>query len=43
LYDLGLATYDKGDKFDHKLAEGFLKYWGLPSETAGKRGRKKKR
>jgi len=41
LYDLGLATYDKGDKFDHKMAEGFLKYWGLPSETAGIRDRRK--
>jgi len=40
LYDLGLATYDKGDKFDHRLAEGFIRLWGLPSEIAGKRKRK---
>ncbi len=40
LYDLGLATYDKGDKFDHKLAEGFIRLWGLPSEIAGRRKRK---
>jgi len=40
LYDLGLATYDKADKFDHKLAEGFIKLWGLPSEIASRRGRK---
>ncbi len=37
LYDLGLATYDKGDQFDHRLAEGFIKLWGLPIETSGKR------
>ncbi|MEA1924679.1 MAG: argininosuccinate synthase [Candidatus Altiarchaeota archaeon] len=40
LYDLGLATYDRGDLFDHRLAEGFVKLWGLPSEIAA---RKKKR
>lgn len=40
LYDLGLATYDRGDRFDHKLAEGFLRLWGLPSEIAGRRKRK---
>jgi len=40
LYDLGLATYDKADKFDHKLAEGFIKLWGLPSEIASRRKRK---
>ena len=37
LYDLGLATYDKADKFDHKLAEGFVRLWGLPSEIASRR------
>ncbi len=37
LYNLGMATYDKGDKFDHKLAEGFVRLWGLPSEIAGRR------
>ena len=41
LYDLGLATYDKGDLFNHKLAEGFLKLWGLPTEIAGRRRSKK--
>jgi len=30
LYKKELATYDKGDKFDQKLAEGFIKLWGLP-------------
>lgn len=30
LYNLGLATYDKGDQFDHSAAEGFIHLWGLP-------------
>lgn len=30
LYDMGLATYDKEDAFDHSAAEGFIKLWGLP-------------
>ena len=30
LYDYSLATYEKGDMFDHKAAEGFIKLWGLP-------------
>lgn len=30
LYKKDLATYDKGDKFDQSLAEGFIKIWGLP-------------
>jgi argininosuccinate synthase len=30
LYDLGLATYDELDAFDHRAAEGFIKLWGLP-------------
>ena len=33
LYDKALATYDKGDTFDHKSAEGFIKLWGLDSQT----------
>jgi len=37
LYDHGLATYDEGDKFDHSAAEGFIKIWGLPVETAARR------
>lgn len=40
LYDMGLATYNKGDKFSHKDAEGFTKIWGLPSEISGKRSRR---
>ena len=37
LYDTGLATYDAGDRFDHSAAEGFIKIWGLPVETAAQR------
>jgi len=37
LYDQSLATYDEGDKFDHTAAEGFIKIWGLPVETAARR------
>jgi argininosuccinate synthase len=33
LYALGLATYDKGDQFDQKAAEGFIYLWGLPVRT----------
>ena len=30
LYKQELATYSRKDKFDQKLAEGFVKLWGLP-------------
>jgi argininosuccinate synthase len=33
LYNLGLATYDKGDNFNQKAAEGFIHLWGLPLKT----------
>jgi argininosuccinate synthase len=33
LYSYGLATYDKGDEFDHSAAEGFIRLWGLPVRT----------
>jgi argininosuccinate synthase len=33
LYNLSLATYDKGDKFNQKAAEGFIHLWGLPLRT----------
>ena len=33
LYDLGLATYDTADVFDHKAAKGFIDLWGLPIKT----------
>jgi len=38
LYEPGLATYDAGDEFDHSAAEGFIKIWGLPIETAARKG-----
>jgi argininosuccinate synthase len=37
LYDLGLATYDQGDAFDHAAAVGFIAIWGLPVRTAAAR------
>jgi argininosuccinate synthase len=37
LYDPGLATYEAGDVFDRSAAEGFIKIWGLPVETAARR------
>jgi len=33
LYSEGLATYAKGDEFDHTSAEGFIYVWGLPLRT----------
>ncbi len=30
LYKEALATYTEKDKFDQKLAEGFIRLWGLP-------------
>jgi len=39
LYDIDLATYEKGDKFDPKHSESFIKLWGYPYEILGKKGR----
>jgi argininosuccinate synthase len=33
LYDVGLATYEGGDRFDHASAVGFIAIWGLPVRT----------
>jgi len=33
LYNIGLATYDKGDKFDQDSAKGFIDLWGLSVKT----------
>jgi argininosuccinate synthase len=33
LYQYELATYDKGDTFDHDAAIGFINVWGLPLQT----------
>jgi argininosuccinate synthase len=39
LYDQSLATYEGGDTFDHRAAEGFIAIWGLPLRTeAGRAG-----
>lgn len=39
LYDLKLATYDRGDLFDPKHSESFIKIWGYPYEILGMKGR----
>ena len=36
LYDYSLATYDKGDVFDHSASLGFIHIWGLPVRTQAK-------
>jgi argininosuccinate synthase len=36
LYDQSLATHNRGDAFDHASAEGFVRLWGLPVETAAR-------
>ncbi len=33
LYNHSLATYDKGDTFEHDAATGFIKIYGLPTRT----------
>ena len=33
LYDVSLATYDKGDQFDQSAAAGFIHIWGLSAKT----------
>jgi len=33
LYKHSLATYEKGDEFDHSAAVGFIHLWGLPART----------
>ncbi len=33
LYRHELATYDRGDQFDHQAAEGFIHVYGLPVRT----------
>ncbi len=33
LYQHSLATYDRGDQFDHNAALGFIALWGLPVKT----------
>ncbi len=33
LYSYELATYNRGDKFDHRSSEGFIAIYGLPVRT----------
>ncbi|HEX9708932.1 MAG TPA: argininosuccinate synthase [Candidatus Thermoplasmatota archaeon] len=33
IYETSLATYGKGDAFNHGSAQGFIDLWGLPSRT----------
>ena len=37
LYDHDLATYDAGDSFRHEDSAGFVRLWGLSSETWSRR------
>ncbi|MBI2164945.1 MAG: argininosuccinate synthase [Chloroflexi bacterium] len=41
LYQFGLATYGKGDQFDHMAAEGFIKIYGLPVRIQSQTQQKK--
>jgi argininosuccinate synthase len=40
LYDINLATFEKGADYDHKDARGFIKLFGLPMEVFARRHRK---
>ncbi|MBM3133220.1 MAG: argininosuccinate synthase [Chloroflexi bacterium] len=42
LYDLNLATYDKGDVFDQSASLGFIHIWGLPVRTQARVQRSKR-
>ena len=37
LYSRELATYDRGDTFDHRSSEGFIAIYGLPVRTQARR------
>ncbi|CAM3736118.1 argininosuccinate synthase [Alkalicoccus chagannorensis] len=41
LYNEELATYSKGDAFDHNAALGFIKLWGLSTKTYSQVHKKK--
>lgn len=41
LYNEELATYSKGDLFDHNAAIGFIKLWGLPTKVFSEVSNKK--
>jgi argininosuccinate synthase len=36
LYQHDLATYDTGDRFDHRASEGFIHIFGLAGRTQGR-------
>jgi len=36
LYSYALATYDRGDQYDHNAAMGFISIWGLPVQQQAK-------
>ena len=42
LYDEGLATYGKGDPFDHAASEGFVKILAMETATVARNNQKKK-
>ncbi|TKD71455.1 argininosuccinate synthase [Pseudalkalibacillus hwajinpoensis] len=42
LYNEQLATYLKGDLFDHNAAVGFIKLWGLPTKVNAEVHKKQK-
>ncbi len=42
LYNEQLATYLKGDLFDHEAAVGFIKLWGLPTKVNAEVHKKQK-
>ncbi|RJR06387.1 argininosuccinate synthase [Candidatus Parcubacteria bacterium] len=42
LYNEELATYSKGDMFDHNAAVGFIKLWGLPTKVYAEIHKKEK-
>jgi argininosuccinate synthase len=37
LYSHKLATYERGDQFDHEAAKGFIRLWGLSQQTQAQR------
>lgn len=41
LYNEELATYSKGDMFDHNAAVGFIKLWGLSTQVHSQVNKKK--
>jgi len=43
MYNLKLATYDESSNFDQKLAEGFIKLWGLPYKVKSEASKKAKK